>query len=144
MYVSRLKKNLSLFFFFLFSHTLSLCLTAKEKSSYFSLLLHTLVSSRRLQHFALSSLQAISSKAATLYSFLLNYLLESGNTLLSPSSCIPPKWKSIFFSLSFMLYFPSSCKEDSWAKDIKFVVALSIYKTLFIFHFGLKIHYLFN
>ena len=134
------------FCFFFSSHILSLCLTAKEKHSSFSLLSHTLylegcntfsslsffssyfsfpfsspwlfsqsgiillspppffffffshnshwLFSQRWQYFALSPL-VIFFKAATLCSFLLAYLLEGGDTLLS-RPCLPPKRKSLF------------------------------------------------
>ena len=53
---------------------------------------------------------------------------------------LPSKWKSIFLSLDFTLYFPCPHREDSKAKAIKFFVILSIYKTLFLFHdFGLAV-----
>ena len=68
VYVSRLKKNLS--YVSLLSHTLSLCLMVKEKSPYFSLLSHT------------HSLCVFSKQI--LCSLFLGYLLEGGNTLLSP------------------------------------------------------------
>ena len=65
------------------------CLTAKEKIFlFFFALTNILFVSRRWQHFALSSLP-ISSKAVTLYSLLLGYLLEGGNTLLSPPWLFP-------------------------------------------------------
>ena len=86
VYVSRLKKNLSLFFFF-------------------CSLTHTNYLFQRQQHFALSSL-ATFLKATTLYSLLLGYLLEGDNTLLSASSCIPPKRKSIFSLLVSHSIFP--------------------------------------
>ena len=110
------------FCFFFSSHILSLCLTAKEKHSSFSLLSYTLIIylegcntfsslaffssyfsfprsspwlfSQRWQYFALSPL-VIFFKAATLCSFLLAYLLEGGDTLLS-RPCLPPKRKSLF------------------------------------------------
>ena len=47
-----------------------------------------------------------------------------------------------FFSLGFMLYFLSFHKEET--KAIKFIVVLFIYKSLFVFPFGLEIYYLFN
>ena len=58
--------------------------------------------------------------------------------------------KIFFFfpSLGFTLYFPCPYRKDPWAKAnakaIKFFVALSIYKTIFLFSLGLEIHYLFN
>ena len=82
------------------------------------------LSSQRQQPFTLSFL-AIFSKAATFFSLLLGYLFESGNTLLSPP-CLSLKRKSLSLSLSLSLH-----REDPWAKAIKFIVTLSIYKTLF-------------
>ena len=76
VYVSRLKKKI-LSYFSLLSHT------------------HTNYLSQKRQHFALFSL-AIFLKAATLCSLLLNYLLESGNILLSSFPCVPPKQRSLF------------------------------------------------
>ena len=82
------------------------CLTAKEKSLLFFFALshthththtHTNYPFQRQQHFTLSS-SAIFLKAVTLYSFLLCYFLEGGNTLHSPSSYVPPK-RNFFFSL---------------------------------------------
>ena len=95
----------------------------KKNPSYFSLLLHTHTHYlfQRQQYFTLSS-SAIFSKAATLRSLFLDYLLKGSNTLHSPSSCVPPKRK-IF---------------------VRLFVALSIYKTLLLFPLGLGIHYLFN
>ena len=125
VYVSRRKKNLLVF---LFSQTLSLCVL----------------------------------KAATLCSLLLDYFLEGGNTLLSPPLLSSRRWQCL--TLSFLLrssqakipffsvlvsrsIFPLP-REDSWAKakvkTSKFFVALSIYKTLFIFPLELGIHYFFN
>jgi len=79
---------------------------AKEKSLlFFFAHTHTNYLFPSQQHLALSSL-AIFSKAATLCSLLLDYLLEGGNTLLSPSSCVPLKRKSIFFLLVSCSIFP--------------------------------------
>ena len=124
MYVSRLKKNFS----------------------YFSLLSHTHTHKLSLPN------------AATLYSLLLSYLLEGDNPLLSPpwlsswrqqyfalSFLLPSSQAKIsFLSLGFTLYFPSPHKENPWTKVIKFFVALSIYKALLLFSFGLEMHYLIN
>ena len=114
---------------------------------FFFALKHTLFVSRRRQHFAFSSL-TIFSKMVILYSLLLYYRLKGGNTLLSPSSCVPPKQKSLYFYLGFTLYFSSPQREDpqvkAKAKANKFFVALSIYKTFFIFPFELRIYYFFN
>ena len=120
-------------------------LMAKEIISLIFLCSHTHTNYlfQRQQYFVLSSL-AIFSKVATLCSLFLGYLLEGGKTLLSPSSCVPPKRKSFFLSLSFTFYFPFLQREDPWAKTIKFFVALSIYKTLLLFPLGLRIHYIFN
>ena len=125
----------------------------------YSLLSYTLFVSRRRQYFAVSSL-AIFLKVATLYSLFLSYLLESHNTLLSPPLLSSQRWQYLtlsfllrssqakipFFSLGFMLYFSPPKIEDLWtkAKANKFFVALSIYKTLFLFSFELGIHYFFN
>ena len=110
------------------------------------------------------------SKAAILCSLLLGYLLEGGNSLLSPSwlsswrrqlfalssflhsSQVKKKnlyiyiyiYFFFFSSLDFTLYFHSPHKENLWAKAIKFFVALSINKTIFLFSLELGIHYLFN
>ena len=84
MYVSRLRK-ISLVF--LYSHT------------------HTNYLFQRQQYFTFSSL-VIFSKATTLCSLLLGYLLEGDNILLSPSSCIPPKQKSTFSLLVSRSIFP--------------------------------------
>ena len=64
------------------------------------------ISPLRRQPFALSSF-AIFSKAATLYSLLLDY----------------SQLKIPFFSLDFTLYFSSPHREDPWVKAIKFFVA---------------------
>ena len=122
VYVSWLKKKISLIF--LYSHT--------HKLSF--------------------------SKAATLFSLLLGYLLNDGNPLLS----LPwlSSWKRQYLTLSFLLrssqvkisffflgftlYFPSPHREDPWAEASKFFAALSIYKTFLLLPLGLGIHYLFN
>lgn len=60
VYVSQLKKNVS--YFSLFSHTLSLCFTNKQKSFFFFFCLtYTNYLSQRRQHLALSSLTFFSS-----------------------------------------------------------------------------------
>ena len=107
---------------------------AKGKSLLFFLLLH--------------SHQLSFSKTATLYSLLLGYLLEGSNTLLSISSCIPPKRKSLFSLLVsrsiFSLPIRRTLGPKPKPKAINFFVALSIYKILFLFPLGLGIQCLFN
>ena len=105
------------------------CLTAKEKNSLIFLYSHT-------HKLSLSNV-------ATLCSLLLDYFLENGNILLS-FLLRSSQAKISFLSLGFMLYFLSPHRENPWAKAIKFFLALSIYKTLLLFSFGLGIHYLFN
>ena len=107
VYVSWLKKNLSLSFSFFFcSHIYSLCILQMQ------------------QHFALSFL-AISSKAATLCSLLISYIsskattlcfiflcyiLEGSNSLLSPPWLLPTK--NPFFLSWFHTLFSSPHRED--------------------------------
>ena len=110
-----------------------------------------------LQPFALSSLSIVLNKGSNTYSLLLDYLLEGGNHSLYPpwlssrkrqsfalSFLHSSQMKIIFFSLGFTLYIPSPHRENPWAKAIKFFVALSIYKTLFLFPLRLRIYYIFN
>ena len=113
VYVSWLKEKIS--YFSLLSHTLSLCLTAKDKKKF--LCSHTLIiylegsnhllsppwiSSWRRQPFTLSSLD-IFLKAATLCSLLLGNLLKGGNTLLSPPWL--SSWRQQPFALSSLSIF---------------------------------------
>ena len=112
---------------------------------FFFTLTHTNYFFQMQQHFAFSS-SAIFLKAATLCSPLLDYLLEGGNTLHSPSSCISPKRKSFFSFLVSRSIFPLPIGRTLGPKPkaIKFFLTLSIYKTLLLFPLGLGIHYLFN
>ena len=106
-------KSITLYFL-----THSLCLEGSN-----TLLSLPWLSSQRRQHFTLSSF-IIFSKAAIPYSLLL----------CSSQAKIP------FFSLGFMLYFSFPQIEDLWtkAKANKFFVALSFYKTLFLFSFLIR------
>ena len=144
MYVSWLKKNLS--YFSLLSHTLIISLKGGNTLLFpFYFLL--------LAHLSLDCL--LFSKGLTLGFFfwlplslhlpiLCLCLLECSNPLLSPSSCVLPKRKSLLFSFGFTLCFSSPQMEDPWAKSNKFFIALFIYKTLFLFPLELGIHYFFN
>ena len=106
------------------------CLTVKEKNlSYFSLFSHTQIIFVKCGNTLLSPPWLFSWKRQYL---TLSFLLRSSQAKIS------------FLSLGFMLYFLSPHRENPWAKAIKFFLALSIYKTLLLFSFGLGIHYLFN
>ena len=105
------------------------------------------------------------SKATTLYSLLLGYILEGSNTLLSPSSCVPPKPKSIFSLLVSHFIFPlpigrtlglkpkPKLKLSNYLQYCLFI-RLFCYSLLDqeyitsltnnLFSLGLGIHYLFN
>ena len=137
MYVSQPKKNLSCFSLLL--HIL--CLTAKEKSPYFSLLSHTLI---------------IYLEGGNTFFFfffhiaLFGYLLVGGNTLLFRPWLVFLKLATfVLSSLAYLFQGRNTLLSppwllDPWAKAIKFIVTLSIYKTLFLFLLELGIHYLFN
>ena len=71
-------------------------------------------------------------------------LLEGSSTLLSPSSCVPPKRKSIFSLLVLCSILPLLIRRTLGSKAIKFFVVLSIYKTILLFPLRPRIHYLFN
>ena len=78
---------------------------AKKKSLlFFFTFTHTNYLFQRRQHLTLSSLP-IFSKAATLYSLLLGYLLEGSNTLLSLSPVFLPN-ENIFSLLVSCFIFP--------------------------------------
>ena len=90
-------------------------------------------------------------KKFLLFFFALTYTLlvshKGDNILLSPPwlssqgdnpllslpyiSPLRRQAENPFFSLDFMLYFPSPHREDPWAKAIKFFVIWSIYKASF-------------
>ena len=124
-------KEKSLLFFFT-THTLSISLKSSNTLlSPFYFLLHAQLSLGCLVVLSSLLLAALSlSFLVQLLSLLLHILflclLEGGSPLLSPSSCVPPKQKSLLFSLDFMLYFSSLQREYHWAKANKFFVALSI------------------
>ena len=143
-------KEKSLLFFFT-THTLIISLKSSNTLlSPFYFLLHAQLSlgcllfSKRLTLGCSLSLFFLVQLLSLLLHILFLCLLEGGSPLLSPSSCVPPKQKSLLFSLDFTLYFSSLQREYHWAKANKFFVALSIYKTLFLFSFELGIHYFFN
>ena len=73
-------KEKSLFFFFFSSHTLFLCLTAKEKPS----LSHTLIIYLQGNNTLLPPLQLSFLLLFLFQVTLLGYLLEGSNTLVSP------------------------------------------------------------
>ena len=143
-------KEKSLLFFFT-THTLIISLKSSNTLLFpFYFLLHAQLSlgcllfSKQLTLGCSLSLFFLVQLLSLLLHILLLCLLEGGSPLLSPSSCVPPKQKSLLFSLDFMLYFSSLQREYHWAKANKFFVALSIYKTFFLFFFELGIHYFFN
>ena len=85
MYVSWLKRNLSCFFFFLLSHIISLCLTVKEKFTYFFFAhTHTLNIYLEDSNTLLSPFQLSFLLLSPVHIAFLGYFLEGGNTLLSP------------------------------------------------------------
>ena len=132
MYVSRLKKNLSCFS--LLSHTHTHTHTHTQTNYLF----------QRQQHFALSS-SAIFSKAATFCSLLLGYLLERGNTLHSPSSCVLPKRKSLFPLLVSRSIFPLPMGRTHLGQSHQILCNIVYLLDPFaIFTLGLGIYYLFN
>ena len=130
MYVSRLKKNISCFSLLSHTHT-----HTHTQTNYLF---------QRQQHFALSS-SAIFSKAATFCSLLLGYLLERGNTLHSPSSCVLPKWKSLFPLLVSRSIFPLPIGRNPLGQSHQILCNIVYLLDPFaIFSLGLGIHYLFN
>ena len=140
----------SLLFFFAVTHNLSLSKAATLCSllfiffSTYSSLLVVFFFSKRLPLGCFIFFFFLARFSLSLLLHILSLcLLEGGSTLLSLSSCVPPKRKSLL-SLGFMLYFPSSHGENPSAKAIKFFVVLSIYKTLLLIPLGLVIYYLFS
>ena len=127
MYVSRIKKNLS-YFFFTLTHTLIISFKGDN-----TLLSHFYF----LFHAQLSFLAALS------------FLFCGNPCCCYPPSSVPPKRNSFSFSLLVSRsIFPLPHSENPWVKAkveaYKFFVTLSIYKTLFLFPFKLGIHYFFN
>ena len=106
VYVSWLKKNLSLFFFFfLLSHIFSLYFT--NATTLCSLLLGYLLKGGNPCSLLISY---ISSKATTLCFIFLCYILEGSNSLLSPPWLLPTK--NPFFLSWFHTLFSSLHRED--------------------------------
>ena len=150
VYVSRLKKNLPCIS--LLSHTLIIFLKCGNTLlSPFYFLLHALLSlvcilfSKWLTlgcSFFFFFLGAASSFFALAHTLFVSYRRRQPFTL---SFLLRSSQMKITFILSwFHTLFSSLQMEDRWAKANKFFVALSIYKTLFLFSLELGIHYFFN
>ena len=104
VYVSRLKKNL---FCFLFIYAATLCsLLFILFSMHSSLLAVFFFSKRLLLGYSLFFFFFVRLPLSLLLHILSLCLLEGGSTLLSPSSCIPPKQKSLFSFLVSCFIFP--------------------------------------
>ena len=105
VYVSRLKK----FFFFLnfYFYAATLCsLLFILFSMHSSLLAIFFFSKRLLLGYSLFFFFFVRLPLSLLLHILSLCLLEGGSTLLSPSSCIPPKQKSLFSFLVSCFIFP--------------------------------------
>ena len=156
MYVSRLKRNLSYFFFFC-SHIQSLYVSQLKKIYLFFLCSHTHSKylSRRQQHFAVSFLAFFSSSFSCPHSspwlfsrrwqhfalsslafFSLSFSFSSSSPWLSSR-------RRQHFALSSLAFFSSSFSFHIVFFGYLFV-ALFIYKALFLFSLKLGIHYFFN
>ena len=150
VYVSQLKKNL--FCFSLLSHTHYLSLSKAATLCSLIFILFSTHSSLLAVYFFSKwlllgySLLFLSCAASSFFALAHTLFVSSRRqqyltlSLLLRSS----QAKILFLSLGFTLYFPFPHREDPWAKAIKFFVALSINKTIFLFSLELGIHYLFN
>ena len=113
MYVSRLKKNLFCFSLLSHTHYLSLSKTATFCSLIFilfsthsSLLAIYFFSKRLLLGYSLFFFFLVQLPLSLLLHILSLCLLEGSSTLLSLSSCVPPKRKSLFSLLILRFIFP--------------------------------------
>ena len=103
VYVSRLKKNLLCFFFYAATLCSLIFILFSTHSSLFDVFFF---SKRLLLGYSLFFFFFVRLPLSLLLHILSLCLLEGGSTLLSPSSCIPPKQKSLFSFLVSCFIFP--------------------------------------